>query len=220
MKDLSGIYVPFWTYDCNAHSDWTAQSGYYYYETEFYTVRKNGRTVRKSRQVRKTRWEPSSGRRDDIYDDILILASKGLDNELIERIYPYRLDELVPYKSDFLSGWYAEEYSIDVHQGWTNARRKVEQEQHSRCGRDVPGDTYRFLNVDTSLSNLKYKHVLLPVWSASYHYKDKLYHFLVNGQTGEVQGRKPWSWIKIGIAIAAGIAAAALLLWAYISFGG
>jgi hypothetical protein len=211
LENIKGIYLPFWTYDCSTFSTWTAMSGYYYYETETYRTRENGRWVTRTRQVRKTRWEPSSGSRNGSYDDVLIIASRGLDKKLVEKIYPYRLGELVPYKPDYLSGWPAEEYSVGVEEGWSEARSKVMKEEESKCSRDVPGDTHRALNVNTTFSNMTYKHILLPIWTASYHYKEKLYHFLINGQTGEVQGYKPWSWIKIGIAIAAGVALALLI---------
>ena len=220
LQKMHGIYIPFWTYDCNTHAEWTAESGYYYWETEWYTTYENGKHVRRSRQVRKTRWVPSRGRRDDEFDDTLILASKGIDEGIAEKIYPFQLDALVPYRSDYLTGWMAEEYSIGIHEGWRKARSKLNQEVQRRCARDIPGDTHRFLNVTTTFSDLKYKHILLPIWSASYHYKKKLYHFLINGQTGEVQGEKPLSWIKIAIAVGLGVAAAALLLFMYLNFAG
>jgi hypothetical protein len=47
-----------------------------------------------------------------------------------------------------------------------------------------------------------FKHILLPLWIASYQYQGKAYRFLVNGQTGEVQGEAPWSVIKIVLFIA------------------
>jgi hypothetical protein len=65
----------------------------------------------------------------------------------------------------------------------------------------VPGDTHRNLQVKTAFSNMTYKHVLFPVWIASYRYKDKVYHFLINGQTGEVQGQAPISWIRVALVV-------------------
>jgi DNA-directed RNA polymerase subunit RPC12/RpoP len=200
---LRGVYIPFWTYDCNTHSNWTAESGYYYYETETYSTYENGRRVTKTRQVRKTRWVPSSGMRDDFYNDELIMASKGLDYHLVFKIYPFNLQHLVPYKPDFLSGFMAEEYAVDVRQGWGIASQNIDSKERSKCSAAVPGDTHRFLRVHTSHSNIKYKHILLPIWVASYLYKGKPYNFLVNGQTGELQGYAPISWIKVGLVAAA-----------------
>ena len=203
LENIKGVYVPFWTYDCNTHSTWTADAGYYYYETEHYTVHVNGKTEHRTRQVQKVRWVPASGQRFGFYDDVLIVASKGLDRALVEKIYPYRLSELVAYKPEFLTGWMAEEYSIDVQTGWGLAQGKVMGSERSMCSRDVPGDTQRNLSVHTSFSNMTYKHVLLPLWIASYKYKEKLFHFMVNGQTGKIDGQKPWSALKITLFVIA-----------------
>ncbi|MCK5038837.1 MAG: hypothetical protein KAS16_07030 [Thermoplasmata archaeon] len=193
LKNIRGIYTPFWTYDCNAFSRWTAMSGYYYYVTETYRTSEGTKT----RRVRKTRWVPSNGQRSGFYNDTLIPASRGLDPELATKIYPYHLDRLVPYTSDFLAGWQAEEYGIPLEEGWITAQRKVRGSERSACARDIPGDTHTALSVYTDLSNITYKHILLPVWVAAYKYKKKTYHFLVNGQTGEVQGHAPISWLKV-----------------------
>lgn len=212
LQLIKGIYTPFWTYDCSTYSTWTAQSGYYYYETETYSTYENGKRITKTRQVRKVRWVPSSGNRGGFYNDELIVASKGLDYHLVFKIYPFHLQNLLPYKPDYLSGWYAEEYAIDVRQGWEIAKDNVKVEERARCASDVPGDTHRFLRVNTTFDKIKYKHILLPIYVSSYHYKDKTYHFLINGQTGEVQGYAPISWLKVGAvaAVVVGIVSALL----------
>jgi hypothetical protein len=76
---------------------------------------------------------------------------------------------------------------------WGTAQQSMHQVQEGRCGRDVPGDTHRSLNVNNSFSHVTFKHVLLPIWIAAYRYNGKPYQFLVNGQTGEVVGKAPWS---------------------------
>jgi hypothetical protein len=67
--------------------------------------------------------------------------------------------------------------------------------------RDIGGDEQRVHDVDTDWSDETFKHILLPVWMAAYKYNGKSYRFLVNGQTGEVQGERPWSIWKIGFAV-------------------
>ena len=64
-----GVYVPFWAFDCGVHSKWSADSGTYYWVTETYTAMENGKSVTRSRQVRKVRWWPSWGRRNDDHDE-------------------------------------------------------------------------------------------------------------------------------------------------------
>ena len=69
-------------------------------------------------------------------------------------------------------------------------------------GLDERGDVQRVGQVDTEFSAETFKHILLPVWMAAYRYGGKSYRFLVNGQTGEVQGERPWSVWKIAFAVA------------------
>jgi hypothetical protein len=159
------------------------------------------------------RWVPSSGSRDGYYDDVLILASKGLDQAMVDKISPFNLEFLEPYRAEFLSGWQAEEYSIGVVEGWMRARWKVLDRERNACARAVPGDTYQGLNVNTNLDSIRYKHILLPVYVAAYRYKDKTYRFMVNGQTGEVQGEAPISWAKVAAVVLAVAGAASALLY-------
>ncbi|MEP7198524.1 MAG: hypothetical protein ABI874_01790, partial [Chloroflexota bacterium] len=40
----------------------------------------------------------------------------------------------------------------------------------------------------TGISVNSYNLVLLPLWVSEFHYNDKVYPLVVNGQTGEVRG--------------------------------
>ena len=48
---------------------------------------------------------------------------------------------------------------------------------------------------------MTYKHLLLPVWILAYKYGEKTYQVVVNAATGEVQGERPYSWIKITLFV-------------------
>ncbi len=218
VEEVQGVYVPFWTYDARVHSEWQAERGRYYYVEEEYTTQENGETVTKTRQVRQTEWEPAWGARDDFFDDLLVCASRGLPPELADRFKTFNTKQLVAYSPAYLAGWSAEEYAVDLAEGWAKAEQRIAAEQRARCGRDVGGDTHRNLVVENTFSDVTFKHVLLPVWIAAYRYREKIYRFLVNGQTGEVVGKAPWSVAKIVAfvtAIAAVVAAIVLLIYRY-----
>ena len=193
----TGIYVPFWTYDCAVHSQWSADSGTYYYVTRPTTVMVNGKPTIRMERVRKTRWRPAWGERDDAYDDCLVPASKGLPPEKLAKLGGFDISGLVPYRPEYLAGWRAEEYDLDLEAGWEKALRSVESSQRSRCAGDVPGDTYRDLRVRNVVRDVRWKHVLLPVWSLQYVLTGKTYTVLVHGQTGRVVGEAPYSVAKI-----------------------
>ena len=215
VAGMNGVYVPYWTFDAAVHSDWTAQAGYYYYETETYTERDSeGNVVTKTRQVRRTRWEPAWGARNDSFDDVLVCASRGLPEKLERKIRSFDTAALVPYEPSYLAGWKAEEYAVELNDGWRKALAHMESVQERRCSHDVPGDTQRFLHVTSTFSDETFKHVLLPIWISSYRYRGEVYRFLVNGQTGQVTGKAPLSVVKIALFtlfIAAVIAG--IILW-------
>ncbi len=202
IKELKGVYVPYWTFDARAHSNWNADAGYYYYVEEEYWATENGKKVRRTKRVKHTRWEPAWGQRSDFFDDKLICASKGLPANLVKQVSNFSTKELVPYQPSFLAGWSAEAYAIDLELAWKTAQAEMFSEQTDRCRKDVPGDTQRNLRVNTRLSEQTFKHVLLPVWIAAFRYNDKPYRFLVNGQTGKVSGKAPYSAFKIILFIA------------------
>lgn len=206
-----GVYVPAWTFDARVHSSWSAESGTYYYVTETYTTVEDGKPVTRTRQVRKVRWWPSWGDRRDVFDDLLVVASRGIDDGLAKKLGPFEADGLVPYSPEYLAGWRAEEYRIDLAEGWDLGRAEMEAIQRSRCAGDVPGDTHRHLRVKNEISDVRWKHVLLPMWSVTYTFRGKSYAVLVNGQSGRIVGHAPYSWVKILLLVLAIAGAAAAI---------
>lgn len=196
-----GVYVPYWTFDCAVHSDWSADAGYFYWVTEPYTAIVNGRAVLRTRQVRKVRWVPAWGARDDAFDDLSIPASRGVSAKLLAELGRFDTRALVPYRPEYLAGWRAEEYAVDLDGGWADAQRQVEATQERRCAADVPGDTQRALRVANRIADVRWKHVLLPLWVLTYRWRGRPYTVLIHGQTGRVVGDAPYSAIKIAALV-------------------
>lgn len=214
VAEMSGVYVPYWTFDARVDSSWRAEAGYYYYVTETYTERDaQGQVVTKERQVRKVRWEPAHGSRTDRFDDVLVCASRGLPEALAQRLVSFDTSGLRPYDPSFLAGWKAEEYAIELDDAWGKAAERMTAAQDRRCRGDVPGDTQRSFRASHDFRDETFKHVLLPVWIASYRYREQVYRFLVNGQTGEVTGKAPWSVLKIALLILFLAAIVAGIVW-------
>jgi hypothetical protein len=205
---VKGLYIPYWTFDAQVHADWTAESGYHYYETESYTD-SEGKT--QTRQVQKTRWEPSSGELDHFFDDELVPASRGVQPELLRRVEPFPTKELAPYQPGFLSGWVVERYQIDLVAAAQTARQEMDAEMEKLCGEEVPGDTYRNLDVESDYSGQTFKHILVPLWLLTYNYGARNFQVVINGYTGTIAGKYPKSWVKILFAVLAAAAVAGII---------
>jgi predicted RNA-binding Zn-ribbon protein involved in translation (DUF1610 family) len=201
VSELKGVYVPFWTFDAATHSAWTAEAGYdYQVEVQ---VEENGQVH--TRYETRTRWEPAEGVLEHFFDDLPVAASRGLPPDLARGIEPFPTADLLPYEPSFLSGFLAEEYAVGPKEALAAARERMGAELRELCGREVPGDRFRNLNVRTAWSGVACKNGLLPVWIAAYRYGDKPFRFLVNGVTGRTDGHAPISWVKVGLAALAAI---------------
>lgn len=197
MEHLHGIYIPCWTYDAQTFSSWRGEAGFYYYETIW--VRVNGQM--QAQQVQKVRWEYRSGQLHHFFDDILVVASGGLPQHDLESILPYRLEEVVNFDPRLVMGWETEIYKLEVDKGYQVADTIMDNKIRMMCAAQLGGDTQRNLQVSSQKSDQTFKHVVLPVWLASYSYNNKTYRFSINGQTGKVGGQKPISWLKIAILV-------------------
>ena len=155
------------------------------------------------------------GRVSRFFDDILILGSRSLPKSYTDNLKPWNLSELEPYQPHYLAGFRAEGYTVDVEEGFEEARGIMDAQIRRDINADIGGDRQRISHVNTAVSEITFKHVLLPVWMAAYKYKGQSYRFVVNGQTGKVQGERPWSAIKIAIAVVIGAALAAGAAYLY-----
>jgi len=195
-RKMQGVYVPFWTFDAQTRSSYTGQRGTIYYVTR--TVQRNGKSV----QVRqaKTRWRSVSGRVARFFDDVLVLASNSLPRRDTDNLAPWDLSALEPYKPEYLAGYQAEAYSVELEAGYELARDHMDRIILRDIKFDIGGDRQRVHSVNTKISDVTFKHVLLPIWMAAYKFRGETYRVVINGTNGQVSGQRPWSVWKIAIA--------------------
>jgi predicted RNA-binding Zn-ribbon protein involved in translation (DUF1610 family) len=200
-ESLTGVYIPYWTYDSDTTSYYTGERGEDYYVTEQYAETVEGKQVRRTRQVRKTRWYPASGWVMNRFNDVLVNASRTLPVRYADLLEPWDLENLTGFKEEYLSGFRAQSYQVSLEEGYGMAKAEMDRVIENSIRMDIGGDHQRIHQVKTQYDNITFKHVLLPVWISAYRFKDKVYRFLVNGRTAEVQSERPWSWVKITLAI-------------------
>lgn len=211
---LKGMYIPFWTYDSDTSTRYTGARGIHYYVTETYV--ENGQT--KTRQVRKTRWIPVSGTVNNFFDDVLIVASNSLPRKYVDRLEPWDFENISAFDERFLSGFRTETYQIDLKGGFELAKKVMDDKIRILVRKDIGGDEQQIYSLNTQYSNITFKHLLLPIWISSYRYNKKVFRFLVNGRTGEVQGERPYSFWKIFFFVLGILAVIAGLLWVFGAF--
>ncbi len=190
---INGVYIPCWTYDSFTVSHYNGRLGKRY----TYTVGsgKNRRTVT------KIRWFNIAGTKVLDFDDIVINSGKSVTQKELNSISPYSTNDSIDFEEGYLAGFQAEHYSVNVKNGFKNAKSVMEPQIRTEILRNYNYDVVGHLNVNTYYDKVTYKYVLLPVWFGLLNYHNKKYRFLVNAETGKITAKYPKSAIKILIFI-------------------
>lgn len=202
---LKGVYVPFWTFDTDTDSRYQGQRGTAHRVRRSMSVMRGGKRVQVMRTETRIRWRAVAGRVQRHFDDVLVLGSYSLPPRMTEGLRPWQLERLVPYQEAYLSGFISEAYGLDLDVAFADACGLMNRIIRADVARDIGGDAQRIARIRTKRSNISFKHVLLPIWMATYRYGGKPYRFIINGQTGKVRGERPYSGWKIAAAVTIGL---------------
>ncbi|MBQ7841037.1 MAG: hypothetical protein IJ390_11235 [Lachnospiraceae bacterium] len=208
---FKGVYLPYWTFDAHTKSR---------YEGEYGIDRK----VRRGKDEEEivTDWYSTSGTYVEDFDDELVLASGRYEQSLMSDIEPFNTADNKSYKPEYVAGFIAERYSVGLKEAFEKAKefikKKLEANIEDKIRREHHADHSRVKRVETRYSAVTYKYLLLPVWLSSYQYKGKVYHYMVNGQTGKAGGETPTSWLRVVIAVAL-LCAIGFLVSEYVEVG-
>lgn len=200
---LTGKFVPFWTYDAEVIATYVGEGGKY-------------RKVKNSEGEEETvtDWFPTAGVVTKEFDDFQVCAVEKDGASDVEQVGPFdTVHNLKPFSSEYLAGYNAEIYSIKADAGFKTAKQRMESDMFQLAQSDVRKrfDTCRSVVITPKFTNVTYKHVLLPVWSSKFGYGGKAYRYVINGDTGNVYGDRPYSPIKITVAVAITVAVIILL---------
>lgn len=203
---FKGFYLPYWTFDADTTTVYSARYGI-------------DRTTRDSQGNTRTTtdWYPTTGVYSEFIDDCLVTGTDRHDENIMRRIEPFNTSECKPYKPEFVAGFVSERYSVGIKAAWEKAKEIINNRLRNsitdKIKREKRADHVSNLRMTTTFFNKTYKYVILPVWMSSFVYKSKVYHFMVNGQTGKVGGKAPVSALRVTIAVVIGLALLGLVLW-------
>ncbi len=216
------VYVPAYLYGAVARTDYQASIGENYTVTETYTTTDaNGKTVTRTRQVTKTEWRELYGDHECYVLDVLVTASAGIANHVLEAIEPFDLRAMRRYDPAIIAGWLAETPTLTLDVCQELARDESVVKIGEMLGPFMPGDSYSDLSYSTRLYDEVIDQLLLPVYSFAvrYHPEKAPVTILVNGQTGEIAGKVPISWVKVMVAVLGGLLGLAGLYFGLVEGG-
>lgn len=209
IKEVKGIYVPFWLFGADADGyvrykatrirSWS-DSNYRYTETSYYTVVRAGEIG---------------------FENVPVDGSTKIDDALMESIEPFDISEAVDYNSAYLAGFFADKYDVDAESSIERANERIKQTTRDAFASTVHGyTTVTPVSTNISLSGGKAKYALYPVWILTTQWNGKNYTFAMNAQTGKIVGDLPMDkalyrkWLfGVAGAVSAAVFALSYLLW-------
>ena len=206
IKEMKGVYVPFWLFDCDADANivydatkvrsWS-DSNYNYTETRHYNVYRSGNIG---------------------FADIPVDGSSKMDDAYMDGVEPYNYSDMTGFNPGYLLGYMADKYDVSAEDSFPRAETRVKNSTEDAFRSTVVGYT----TVTPKMSNIradkgKYKYALLPIWMLNTKYNGEIYTFAVNGQTGKVSGKLPIDKKKFWLYFA-GIAAAIIAIGQFFIF--
>ncbi|PJO43198.1 hypothetical protein [Lysinibacillus xylanilyticus] len=207
---FKGVYLPYWTFDTKTSSRYSARYGRHRTVTD-----KEGNTRT------ETDWYSTSGFYQEFIDDHLISATTRYDRNMMRKIEPFNLLNNKAYKPEYVSGFLSERYSIGLQDGWSQAKGEISNHLNAQITSKIRwehnADVVSNLNFSTTHDDITYKYLMLPIWLSSFRYKEKIYRFMVNGQTGRVGGDAPISPLRVTIAVILSLIAITIIWYFFMS---
>jgi hypothetical protein len=211
-----GLYMPYWTFDSVTEASYIGQRGTHYYVSVPYTTTVNGKSVTRTKQVRRTSWKTVSGEISHFFDDVLIPSSKRLPIALKQKLEPWGLStDVLRFSEEYIAGFQTEKYQIDLEEGFNTAKSKMKERLTQMAKQEIGGDEQRIQSLNAAFNEIRFKYLLLPIWITTYKHGKKQYTCLVNGQTGKVAADRPYDYVKILVHL---ILLAGLLMALYYFF--
>jgi hypothetical protein len=164
---------------------------------ETYTEEIDGELVEREREVRETNWFPVFGNVANSFRNIIITATKSLAQQTLNKLGAWDFSQLVNYDERYVSGFRSETYQITPADALVVAKNSMAAVINQTIYQDIGGNEQQITGSNTQLDSVGIKYVLLPIWISSYVYKNKTYQFAINGFTGQVSGKRPFSPGKI-----------------------
>lgn len=181
IEKISGIYFPFWEYDCEEDGRWQGEGTQLrvyqmgdieYTETKIYQLERGAHLT---------------------FEDLTRNALNRENKELVEAVQPFRLDSAKPFAMGYLSGFQAEKRDIEKKDLEAELRQEVQEHAAAMVRSSVGGyNTIKTTAESFRPTSEKWKYLLVPVWVVTYKGGDgKTYYYAMNGQTRKICGVLP-----------------------------
>ena len=209
---FASVYIAYFTFDATADTNYTGERG-----TTYTVTVGSGDNQRTETRIR---WTHASGRVHNSFDDLPVMANIGLDEKKVAALEPWPTQQARPYSAEYVAGHLSRTYDRTAEQCFEPAKQQMEAEIDRTVRRDIGGNQQRVHSKDSRWYDMRFKYLLLPVWLLTVVYEGKPFQVCINGVSGEVQGRRPISKVKVTLAVLVALIVVVGLLILYQSRGG
>ena len=181
LKEIKGIYVPYWVYEIDMEAEMLFKGVTL---EEKIVDNKNYKTQSFYDIYRKARVN---------YKELPISASKKMDENMLDSIEPFSLDMKVPFSPDYLSGFYAENYDSEQSDKTKHVLKRTERTLEDEITKTLDHyDELDTVSYTPKVISEDIKYTLLPVWFLTTRFNNEEYIFAMNGITGKLIGDLPF----------------------------
>lgn len=183
IREIQGVYVPFWLFDGAAEGDMT-----------FTATRSH---TRRSGDVEITTTDHFNLRRAGsmAFQRIPADGSSKMPDGHMDAIEPFRYEDMVPFSMSYLPGFLADRYDVPAETAGDRVEQRMRSSMVSALSASTAGyHTCVSVTQNVQVNRQKARYALLPVWMLHTKWQGKDYLFAMNGQTGKLVGDPPVSW--------------------------
>lgn len=183
LVSMQAVYIPFWNFRADVATFYTGDSS-------------------RTPVFARADWCPVFGERVGKVEDLLVCASGSLSPREVGSLEPFDFSRKQPYERESIREFAVEDFGLGRRGARPRARKRLLESEKRHCAALIPGRS-RNVHVNPLVTGMGSEPVLLPVWINAYRYRDEVFRFCINGQTGAVVGSAPFSAIKLILLILA-----------------
>ena len=183
VEEIQGVYVPFWMFSGRVHIegsyvayDEAEDDDGHKYVTGRFEVHRRGYLD---------------------YENVPADASVRMDDDLMDSVEPYILDDLKDFSMVYLPGFMAERYDVSEEESRERGHERAEGSIKAEVRKTIRHDGIDKADESFWYENESTKYALMPVWLLVTKWRDKTFTFAMNGQTGRMVGDLPVSAAKM-----------------------
>jgi hypothetical protein len=163
---VHAVYLPYWSFDWDVTTDYVAQPN---------------------------KGAPQPGRDRTQVTGSTVLASRSVPVTMGADLEPWDLDQIVAPDPRMLLGVHAETHGeLDgLSRGAALSHRLLDREIDFKIRPGAGSSRPTIVSRTATYHGVRYRLLLLPVWTTSYVFQGRTYKVLVNARSGEVAGERP-----------------------------